>query len=204
MPAPSIKGSVFWKIVEDVRKLGDRDEAARAALAERLSADESSLLESVISHASWYSIETYARMTQVLLDFEGGGRPEYLARRGAESAERMIEAGVYGQFDYLNRTQASRETDPDARFAAFGRDLRLLATLSSSILNFSTWSHIPDPDHERRWMLEVTDARDYPDILAYTTTGLMNRMSRESRGESFWRWERVSIDVIRFRMTRDV
>ena len=115
-----------------------------------------------------------------------------------------MESGLYAQFDYLSRTEASRESDPVARFAAFGRDLRLLATLSGSILNFSTWSRIEDPDHEMRWMLELTDAGDYPDLLAHTTLGLINRMSKQSRGDDFWKWERVSKDVIRFRMTQDI
>ena len=204
MPKPSIKGSVFAKVVEDVKKLVDQDEGARASLAEKLSPDELALLEGSISPAGWYSIETYTGMTQVLLHFEGGGDFEYLTRRGAETAERLIEAGVYAQFAYLDRTQASQETDPAARFAAYGRDLRLLATLSSSILNFSSWTPTPDPDHERRWMLELTDAFDYPDILAHTTAGMMNRMSQKSQARNLWRWERVSHDTIHFRMSQDV
>jgi hypothetical protein len=204
MAAASIKGSIFAKLVDDLKKLVERDEAARMALTERLSADEVALLDSLISAASWYSIESYSRMTQILLDFEGHGDIEYLYLRGAESAELMIESGLYAQFDYLNRTEASRETNPAAHFAAFGRDLRILATLSGSILNFSKWSHLPDPDHELRWMLELTDASAYPDLLAHATTGLINRMSMQTRGKELWRWERVSNDIIRFRMTRDL
>ena len=204
MSVPSIKGSIFAKVVEDLNKLAMRDCTAKVALAERLTCEEVALLESTISPAAWYSIESYTRMTQLLLDFEGAGELDYLVQRGEASADRMIEAGIYDQFAYLNRTEAGRETDPDARFKAFGRDLRLLATLSSSILNFSVWSHVPDPEYPHRWMLELIEAGDYPDILAHTTVGLMNRMSAQSRGkDDFWQWERVSRDVIRFRMAQD-
>ncbi len=203
MAVASIKGSAFGKVVDDLKKLAARDESARTAIAEQLSADEIALLESPVSTATWYSIETYARMNQILMDVEGDSEIEYLIARGAAFADRMIESGIYGQFDYLSRIEVNRKSDADARYAAFGRDLRLLATLSGSILNFSKWSYVQDPDHERRWMLELTDASDYPELLIYTTTGMINRMSERSRGENFWRWERVSRDTIRFRMTGD-
>ena len=34
---------------------------------------------------------------------------------------------------------------------AFGRDLRLLTTISASILSFSRWAMKLDPDHDRQY-----------------------------------------------------
>ena len=100
MPEPSIKGTVFAKVVEDVEKLVDRDEAAGRALAERLSADELALLGTTISAVSWYPVDLYVRLTQTLLEFEGGGDPEYLARRGDQRLGAGFGRGCVGGADH--------------------------------------------------------------------------------------------------------
>jgi len=49
----------------------------------------------------------------------------------------MIEAGLYQQMQYVRRVRVQENPDPKARFEAYGHDMRLLVTLSGSILSFS-------------------------------------------------------------------
>lgn len=107
----------------------------------------------------------------------GGGRNKYLFQRGLKKGKNLIEAGLYQQMEYASRTQLQREVRPGARFKAYGRDLRLFVTLSRSLLNFTEWSVIVDPDHDDRYVILVEDAAAYPDALIWATEGLIESMA---------------------------
>jgi hypothetical protein len=200
MAAPGIKGSVFVKSVEDVNKLLDQGDISADELARRLPEADRDLLQQSINLATWYDIEAYDRIVRLLLDVEGGGNTNYLVERGRATAERLMEGGLYQQFEYLNRTTAVGQSDPEESFEAYGRDLRLLGSLSGSLLNFSKWTTEPDPDPPQRWMFRVTECASYPDTLAWTTMGVMNRMVEGAGSGISWTWKRVRRDEIIFRM----
>ena len=141
-------------------------------------------------------------MNELLRDVEGGGSSQYLRTLGRQTANRLLEAGLYSQLEYLNRTEVSKVADGPARFAAFGRDLRLLTTISGSILNFSRWASLPDPEREGRYQIEVTEARDFPEVLAWRSDGFVNQMATVHGDPDLWSWERVAADRIVFRMMR--
>lgn len=197
---PSIKGSVFAGLVEDVNKLVTRGGISRAELARRLPAEDILLLGQAIATASWYDVRAYMRMNELLRDVEGGGRNAYLVERGRQTARRLLEAGFYAQLEYLHRTEVGRTEGARARFEAFGRDLRKLTTLSASILNFSRWTPKPDAHREGCYRIEVSEAKDFPDVLAWRSEGLMNEMANHHGDSDLWCWERVAADRIIFRM----
>jgi hypothetical protein len=202
---PSIKGSAFLKVVEDVAKLLDGRALSRPEAGRWLRPEDFELLEAEVVISRWYDIRSYERMTGLLLAVAGRGNPEYLRRRGRETARRLLEAGLYTQLEYLQRTEAARAESPRERFAAFGRDLRILTTMSASILNFSKWGARPDPEIEGRYVIEVTEARDFPEVLCWTSDGLVNEMAAQHReGGDLWRWKREAPDRIVFRMNTDV
>jgi hypothetical protein len=93
----------------------------------------------------WYDIRSDTRMGELLRELEGGGSNEYLRTLGRQTARRLLEGGLSSQLEYLHRTEVSRAPEGPARVAAFGRDLRLLTSMSASILNFSRWTSKPDP-----------------------------------------------------------
>jgi hypothetical protein len=198
----AIKGSAFIKVVEDVAKLlagRSRSEARRWLVP-----DDFALLDKGVVISSWYDIRAYDRLSRLLLDVEGGGDPQYLRERGRATARRLLSQGLYAQLEYLQRTEASKHESPGARFEAFGRDLRLLTTLSSSMFNFSKWGARPDPVHGRRYLIEVTEARDFPEVLCWTSDGFVNEMGAQSRRDAdLWKWERPTADRIVFRMQTD-
>jgi hypothetical protein len=205
MPPAAIKGSAFSKVVEDVAKLLARQALSRAEAARWLAAEDFGLLEQGVLISSWYDIRSYERMSKLLLAVEGQGNPEYLRQRGRQTAQRLLDQGLYAQLAYLKRTEMSQVESPAARFEAFGRDLRLLTTLSSSMFNFSKWGVKADPDHEGRYRIEVTEARDFPEVLCWTSEGFVNQMGAQHRRKAdLWTWERPRLDRIVFRMTREV
>ena len=201
---PSIKGGVFSLAIEDVSKLVSGGEISQEELERRLEPEDLEYLEQEILTVKWYPIRSYARILALLRDTEGGGSNEYLRKRGARSAESLLQAGLYQQLEYLKRTQLEQENDPRARFLAFGRDLRLLTSLSSAIVNFARWVSKPDADHDDRYVIEVSEASDYPDVLCWTTDGFINQMATRHGEPYLWSWERDRPDLIVFRMVRSV
>jgi len=201
---PSIKGSVFSGVVEDVNKLLQSGLASRREATRWLEPEDIALLDVPVVITRWYDIKSYTRMNVLLRDVEGGGSNEYLRTLGRQTANRLLEAGLYSQLEYLNRTEVSKVGDGPARFAAFGRDLRLLTTISASILNFSHWVSRPDPECAARYLIEVTEARDFPEVLAWRSEGFVNQMATVHGDPDLWSWARVGADRIVFRMIRDV
>ena len=203
--APSIKGSVFAGVVDEVNKhLADGTILPRDA--ERwLRAEDFERLDTLVVSSSWYAISSYDRLNQLLLEVVCAGDPQRLREGGRQTARRLIDtAGFYAQLEYLQHTEVARSTDPCERYEAFGRDLTLLCSLQQSILNFSHYTPLPDPEHERRWVIDVTEASEFPDTLCWRADGLINEMAREHGEDDLWTWQRLGLDHIRWSMTRDL
>jgi predicted hydrocarbon binding protein len=205
MPSqPSIKGSVFAGVIEDVCKLVRRGGVSVDELTRWLKPQDMDLLEQKIVVSEWYDIAIYTRMNELLRDVEGGGSNEYLRQLGRRTARRLLESGLYQQLEYVQRTELSRAQEKRVRFEAFGRDLRLLATLSGSILNFSRWKSKPDPEEAGRYVIEVSEAKDFPEVLCWRSDGLINEMATQHGEPDLWRWERTADDLVAFRMVRSL
>lgn len=208
---PSIKGMIFARAMEDLQKLVAEGVVSREALASRLEPEDLELfdravylgtLDRSVWTAVWYDVRTYGRILEALKQYAGDGSNEYLLRRGAASAQTMLDQGLYQQLQYLDRTRVANASGAEERFRAFGHDLRLLTSLHSVILNFGVQTVEPDPDHERRYLLRVTGAEPAPDALCWTTTGFMNRMAQQHDAPDLWRFERPRRDIVLYRMTR--
>ncbi len=201
---PSIKGSVFAGLVEDVQKLLASGRLKQTELSRWLIAKDLAYLEAPVQPFEWYDIRSYSRLSECLRDVEGGGSNEYLRKRGARNAKRLLEAGLYQQLEYTHRTLFSRESEKNARFEAFGRDLGRLTTISSSILNFGRTRHLPDPDRKMRWLIETTQAKEYPEALVWASDGFTNEMARQHNTPDLWAWERPEPDRLVWHMTREI
>ena len=201
---PSIKGSVFASVVEGVNKLVTGGEISLKELTRWLEPQDLDLLNQQLLVSEWYDIRAYSRMSELLRDVEGGGNNDYLRQRGRQTARRLLEAGLYQQLEYLHATQLEKATDTHARFEAFGRDLRLLTTLSASILNFSKWESKPDPDRDDRYVINVSEAWDVPEVLCWRSDGFVNEMATQHGEPDLWRWERAAPDLVVFRMIRSL
>jgi len=201
---PSIKGAAFAFVVEKISKLLSSGEISRDDLARHLPPGGLEVLDRPIVLISWYDIRIYVGLMELLRDVEGDGKNEYLVRHGSESAERLLQKGFYQQMEYLKRMEFGKEPDAWVRSQAFGRDLRLLISLGPSILNFGHQQVKQDPDYPDRFILEISDASAYPEVLCWTTQGFNNRMAAVHDTPDLWRWERPRFDLVRYRMTRSL
>jgi hypothetical protein len=197
---PSIKGSVFLGHFDFLSKLVECGEISREELENHLLPKDLALFDEPIRVTAWYDIRSYARVLELLRDVAGEGSNDFLLERGAATAERLLYSGIYPQFEYLKRTQMQSASTPRDRYLAFGRDLRLLATLNDSVLNFGQQRVEEDPEHADRWMLVMSDAGPFPEVLCWTNQGFNNRMAQEHGCPELWYWERPQPDLIRFRM----
>lgn len=201
---PSIKGSIFLRGVEDLRKLLSDGRLSQTELEARLEPGDLVHLREPVHMSSWYAVASYGRILEVLKEVEGAGSNEYLRRRGTESAEALLEAGMYQQLEYLSRTQVAEARGAEERFRAFGRDLKLLVSLHGTLLNFGVQTAKADPEHPDRYLLEIAQADPYPEPLIWTTDGFINRMARQHRNRDLWTWSRPRRDLVVFRMTRSL
>ena len=202
---PSVKGSILESVVEAVNKHRASGAISAGDLDRWLTPADRAILDSPVLISKWYPIATYDRLNTLLLETIGDGDPNYLVELGRENASRLIDSGgLYAQLEYLSRAEVVRVEDPHDRYEAFGRDLVVLCSLHSIALNFAKMKRRPDPEHPRRWICEVTDARRYPDTYALRCLGFVNEMARRYGEPELWTWERPSPDVLHWRMVRDL
>jgi hypothetical protein len=200
--APSIKGTAFANVVRELLEFVGSGKVTRDVLARRLEPADLAIIDQPIQPSSWYEIRLYGELAN-LMEEVGGGQ-EFSRQRGVRSAELLLQAGIYQQLEYVRtgRRRLESHSDAEGRFAAFGRDLRLITTFASSMHNHSRWEVKVDPEHADRWMIEVTEASAFPDAFVRGNEGFINRMSAEAGLKDLWRGERPRPDLIRYRMTR--
>jgi hypothetical protein len=190
--------------VEAIHKLVEKRGLSEYELSRWLQPEDIALLGNRVQIALWYDIQSFARMNELLRDVEGGGSNEYLRKRGRASARALLEAGIYEQLEYLHRTQVASANDARSRFESFGRDLRVLTTLSGSIYNFSCWTAKPDDTRVGHYRIEVSEAASFPEIACWRSDGFLNEMADCHGHPELWRWERPTPELILFLTNRPV
>ncbi len=167
MRVPSIKGSAFQSVLEDVKRLMDEDRIEPADLAASLSDKDRGLLDAVVTPLAWFPMATYGRMLELLAREEGGADPlGYLCARGASAAERM-----------LSGTDESFAVAPGSWGLRVGQTMMGIAKL---LYNFSAWSF--RPAGARVFEIEVSEARDYPDPARYAAQGFLRCFAERAAG----------------------
>ena len=190
---PCIKGSALSSLVEDVRALCDSGRISAERLEEALEAADIALLESKIQPALWYPIQSYERLTKLLLDVAGRGDPQYVVDRGARAAQRLWESGLYVQLQHGEEKAAKARRVGGAMTE---RDARMITTLSGAIFNFTRWSYrAGEPDA----VIEVHEAADWPEVSVWAARGFLEYVvSRLRRVETRVEAKRVARDRVEF------
>lgn len=203
MQRAGIKGTLFAAVVDDLNQLVATGRIESADVEAQLEPEEIALLDAKINASGWYDIQTYHRMVGLLYAVEGGGLAAYWQERGHRAARRMAESGIYQQFDYLGRTKSRGEKDPQARFQALAKDMRLLLSLQAAVLNFGEWKTVVDPDNNDRYRVEIRGIAGIPDGIFLAAAGTFNEMSLLARSKNALRWEyeRILPDLAVIRMT---
>jgi hypothetical protein len=209
MTEPAIKGSIFKGASDDLARLREEGRLSEAQLDAELTPDDLSLLETEISPAAWYPMESYARLVQLLGDIEGAGKDSYFVERGRASARRLMGTGFYQQLAFLSRWERTDDRDGidvSSLIADYARNLRMVISLASAIYNVGDWSVETDPEHPGRVQIEVRKAIPYSEPMRLAIEGFFDECAlatREDLGHLHVS-ERPAPDLILFRMTRDI
>jgi hypothetical protein len=167
MHVPSIKGSAFLSVVEDVKRLIDEDRIEPSELAGHLTDTDRGFLDIEVTPLAWFPIATYGRMLEVLAREEGGDDPQaYLYARGARAAERML-SGIYESFVAPANSWGPR----------VGQTMMGIGKL---LYNFSSWTFRPAGGEI--YEIEVSDAHDYPEPARYTAQGFLACFAERASG----------------------
>jgi hypothetical protein len=209
MAEPSIKGSIFKGVVDDLARLREKGEVSEEEAEAGLDAEDLVFLESDVNPASWYPMESYARITQFLGETQGAGKDGYFVDRGRASARRLIKAGLYQQLAFLRRwNESSRRGagDESALIADFASKLRMVISLASSIYNVGKWVVESDPDNPGRVSIAVREASAYSEPMRLAIEGFFNECAQAAREDlvHLFTSERPAPDLIHLRMTRDI
>ena len=180
--APSIKGVLLSKLVDDIRALLERSEADRERLGAGLSAESLVLLEGKVEITHWYPIEQYVELTELIWKEQGGNRVEYLQRRGENAMERLMQGGIYQQIDYLNRQDGGLRTLPSR--SELLRSCRLVGSIYGALLNFTTQTWDWDPENPDILLHQVHQAAHYPEVLRHVQEGALTCLVRLARPDA--------------------
>jgi hypothetical protein len=181
-PRPAIKGLLLTKLVEDVKALLDRSERERERLLAPLSAASVELLEGKVEIGRWYPIEQYDEITELIWREQGGRRPAYLHRRGAEAMERLMEGGLYQQFQYLQREDQGFRTLVTRDEVL--RSCRLVGSVTGALINFSKQRWDWDPARPDVMLHEVCEATHFPECMRYVHEGVETFLVRLARPDA--------------------
>jgi len=158
---PSIKGSLFGVVVEELREHLDAGRISRDAAEAVLRQEDFAVIEEKIRAGTWYPIDLHERVLSLLCRTVGAGRREYLVEGGRRAADALAESGIYAQLEVKG---------DENRVRKFGR---ILVTLSGAIYSFSSWRFAEWNAEEGWFTIEVTDATALPDLVVARAEGFV-------------------------------
>lgn len=196
MSVPSIKGSAFQSVVEDLQGMLSSGRIERAWLEARVAAEDLRILGDKVLPGEWYPLASYRRLTEILVEVDGGDRPDYVVRRGGRAAERLFAAGLYLQLERGQQIGARKRKLGEGWTE---REGNLIASIAGAIFNVSEWRFRVDPADSSIHRIEVNGAQDLPEVsrlaaqgfIEYTASRLAGRPLRVTS-------ERVGRDFIVF------
>lgn len=167
MDVPSIKGSAFQSVVEDVKRLIDAGRIDLEDVSDRLTAKDRGFLDAVVTPISWLPISSYGRLLELLAREEGGDDPEgYLKRRGAQAAERLL-SGSYAAFAATPGTWGPRVG-------------QTMIGISKLLYNFMEWGF--RTVEEDVFEIECREAEAYPEVARLTAHGFLEWFATHAAG----------------------
>ncbi len=189
---PSAKGSVVLGVVASLRSLRKNGRVSEEQLAARLSKAALTLFGEKVEAGRWYPMTTFAELVE--MEWELSGRdPEYARRAGAQSADRMFDAGLYQQLDYAQRVNRAQTRE------ALLSQTRLITTVTGALYSYLSCSARFSADGEK---LEIVygNAALFCEALRFSTEGFMSRVNERQESSRRWTSERTRPDEIVFQM----
>ena len=130
------------------------------------------VLESKVQAALWYPLQSFGRMTKLLLEYEGRGDVEYLRERGRRAAERIVATGIYDQLSAnLMETYGERVG-------------RVMVTLGPSMYRDTEWTYevVLDPQGRERigFRVGLTCPVEFPALCRHATLGFIEFLTERT------------------------
>jgi hypothetical protein len=161
MTIPSIKGTAYNSVHDDLHRMIDDGTVTHDELEAALSREELELFESKVLASKWYPIDFYRKLLALVAKKEAKGSvEEYLAERGWRAAERLQQAGIYKQLG----ANEGADKSWGARVAS------LVSKISGLLYNFTRWSATESAGEIR---VTVDDAKDFADECRFTAQGFV-------------------------------
>lgn len=166
---PCIKGIALQSVTEDVHRLRLAKQIQESDIEARLKPDDMRHLDEMTVPGLWYPMGVYAGLLELLRDVEGGGRDEYLIERGVRAAERLMQVGAYRHV--LQSAARWGERAGEA-----------MIQLASAFYNFTVWTLSHEESHDA-YVLEVSEAQDFPNAARYTAQGFVQVLFEHMGGK---------------------
>ena len=160
---PSIKGSLFAVVVEELLEHLDAGRISRDEAEVVLRQEDLAAIEEKIRVGTWYPIDLHDRILSLLCQTVGGGHREYLVEGGRRTADALAASGLYAQLEVKG---------DNSRFRKFAR---ILVTLSGAIYSFSSWRLDKSDAENGHFIIDVTDATALPDLVVARAEGFVER-----------------------------
>lgn len=167
MDVPSVKGSTFQIVLDDVKRAVDEGRLDPSELDAKLSDKDRGFLDETVTALQWLPIASYARILQLLVALEGGSDPVgYLRRRGARACERLL-GGAYRGY----------KVEPGAWGRRTGETMIGIGRL---LYNFTRWSFRElEPG---AYEIGCEEAEDFPDCAVHTAHGFIEQYASYAAG----------------------
>ena len=168
MPVSAIKGTALESVVDDVNRLVREGRFSRDDLEIWLTAADLALLDRKINGAGWFPIDSYGRLSDLLMEHEGQGRSDYLVERGRRAAERLKASGIYSQLS------ADRERWGDKLGA-------IMASIGPAMFKDSEWSYEQLPGGgAQRFKIHVRVTQGFPEAGRHAAQGFIDFLANQS------------------------
>ena len=210
MAVASVKGTIIEGVVGSLVRLRDAGRLTDEELEVRLEAEDFALLDRKVNSAAWYPMASYTRLLVLLGDIEGNGDPGYFVERGRSNARRLMDAGLYGQLNFVSRWRESVQSgsiEKQKVGTSYAGNLKLVVTLAKSIYNVGEWAVETDADEPARVWIAIRDAGDYSEPMRLAAEGFLNECAQARGrvgGPGLFTSDRPRPDLILFRMNRDI
>lgn len=163
---PSIKGVLLQLAIETLQRLMERGRVRREDLEARLSPEDLEILDDKIVPGLWYPIATLDRLLEITRQGRGAdASPEAAVAVGVEAARRLFSSQIYR--DYLANAESR---GPRSAGGA-------LVRLAPLLCNFTRWSYDPGPAEADCFVVEVENAREFPDVLRFVAQGCIQYLA---------------------------
>ncbi len=168
------RGAMLAAACGAVHGLEARGLLARDALLERLPEEDLSYLYTAVQPDRWYPIDTVDRLCRLVRDVAQPEGTEILVERGRMLAGELLERPIVQEL-----AEARPQADGPAPW--WSRKGHLLVAVPSSLFTHTRWVLHPDDD-PGRFVLEVTDAADFPDAARLGVQGALEEIARTVAG----------------------